>query len=61
MFFFHYYQVGRKVKTWIKKAPVSDRRTEEENYPPVAPPRVKRSKKLEDGMHEIDLNDESVA
>lgn len=62
LLYFHYYQVGRQVKTWVNgiwKKSTNDAKASEEvhnDQAPMPPPRVKRSKSIsESGMQEVDL------
>lgn len=65
MLYFHYYQVGRRLKMWLKNEPRglpagAHAGEEKKMCAPMPPPRVKKIRKVDD-MHEIDLKDESLA
>ncbi|KAJ8958026.1 hypothetical protein NQ318_002030 [Aromia moschata] len=60
--YFHFYKVGSQVKNWIKGPSTKSR----QSMPPMPPPRIKRARspRMErdrDGMHEVDLRNESMA
>ncbi|XP_018579161.1 uncharacterized protein LOC108917166 [Anoplophora glabripennis] len=62
LLYFHFYQVGKQVKNWIKGP--SKKTTQ--NLPPMPPPRARRTRspsarRDRSVMHEIDLTRESLA
>lgn len=55
LLYFRYYQVGKKLKKWIKEKR-SPNRTEIFNHAPAPPPRARRTSNRKDELHDVELN-----
>lgn len=60
--YFHFYQVGKQIKNWIK----GPNKKSVQSLPPMPPPRARRARspttrRDRDGLHEVDLTRESLA
>ncbi|KAJ8921245.1 hypothetical protein NQ315_013717 [Exocentrus adspersus] len=63
LLYFHFYQIGKQIKNWIKGP---SKKTTTQNLAPMPPPRARRSrspaaKREREDLHEVDLHRESLA